>query len=264
MKTLALSILGLFMAITITAQTYETEVSGIKSVEIKGFAGEIEVVGTDDNQLVIDASGVESPPEKAEGLKPLLTSGVDNTGIGLNADKSGNVLRISVSTKAAADAEFKFLIPNHLSLNIDQTDPWASDDLLVHDFSGELEIETLNPDIVLNNITGPVTLHAINGDVDLTFDQVSQDSPTSVSAINGDINFVIPSSTRVSFTLGTIHGDIYTDLDIKVEKEEDEEGEENDLEYIGGRSDVKGTLNGGGVEINLNAINANIYIREKE
>jgi hypothetical protein len=229
-------------------------------MSIKGVYGEITIKGTTGNQLVIEVSNLDPPPEKAEGLKPLLSGGVDNSGIGLNVDKSGGVLKITSGSRESEDANYTFLVPGKVAVKVDLSDPWAYDDLLVEDFGGELEIEALNPDIELTNITGPVTLHAINGNLDLTFDNVNQESPTSISAINGDINFIIPGSTSASFSLSTIHGEIYTDLDINVEQDEDED---EDLHYVGGHRDVNGTLNGGGVEINLNAINGNIYIRKK-
>jgi len=260
-KILIVTILGILMTVAVNAQKFETDAGNLKSLSIKGLYGEIIIKGTTGNQIVVEVSDLDPPPEKAEGLKPLLSGGVDNTGIGLNVDQSGGVLRIGSGSKESEDAEYTFLVPDNVAVKIDLSDPWAYDDLLVEDFGGELEVSALNPDIKLNNINGPVTLHAINGDIDITFDKVNQESPTSISAINGDINFIIPASTAVSFGLNTMHGEVYTDLDIKIEKDEEEEDE--DFHYIGGHRDVNGTLNGGGVEVNLNAINGNIYIREK-
>jgi hypothetical protein len=55
-----------------------------------------------------------------------------------------------------------------------------------------------------------------------------------------------------------VTGEIYTDMDIKFEKSE----EQGNMRRVGGRN-LQGTINGGGVEIALKTISDDIYLRKK-
>ncbi len=79
--------------------------------------------------------------------------------------------------------------------------------------------------------------------------------------INGEIDLSIPTNSKVDLELNTLHGDIFTDLDIELEKAKKEY---NDLNFLGGSGDTKGKLNGGGVKLNVSSINGNIYLRKKQ
>ncbi len=259
------SIVKTFVAILILlsnysfAQEYTHSVKNAKKIFIKDFLGEIKIKGHSGNDLIIEADDLKEPSERAEGLKLLTASSPENTGIGLSLQETDSEIIITGVTRQAKDAEFTFLVPDGIALKLHFTNPFAYSDVHVSDFNSELEIETLNGDIILENITGPVILHSINGEINLSFSKLMQESPMSVSAINGDIDISMPESSKANFELSTIHGDIYTDLDIKVEKE----NENKNMKFIGGQSKIQGTLNNGGVEINVSGINGSIYLRKK-
>ena len=85
---------------------------------------------------------------------------------------------------------------------------------------------------------------------------MSQQAPISISSVNGELDITIPSNTKADLVLSTFSGDIFTDMDIEFDKKSKE-----GLSIIGGNK-IKGTLNGGGVDILLNTINDNIYLRK--
>jgi len=97
----------------------------------------------------------------------------------------------------------------------------------------ELEVETINGDIISKGLTGPMELNTINGDIDL---YVAQD-------LKADLN------------METINGTMYTNRDIAFESKR------GNLCKIGG--DVETKLNGGGPEINLSTINGSMFLRKK-
>ena len=148
-----------------------------------------------------------------------------------------------------------------MSVKIDYYSPFGYDDLKVIGFSQELEVKTLNAGIELTEVTGPLTIHTINGNIKTDFKSLNQESPTSLTSINGDIDITVPSSTNADLKLGTMHGEIYTDCDIEFEKKDDKS--ESGWVMIGGHSNTDGKLNGGGVELTLNTINGSIYLRKK-
>lgn len=243
---------------TTFAQEYKHNVKGAKKIEISELVGQIKIQGHNGAELVIKASELPETPERAKGLKPISTGGVDNTKIGLSLTETDQVISISGVTKQSSEADYIFMIPDGLAVEIDYSSPFADDKLEVEGFGGELEISTLNSDVALMSITGPVVLDMVNGNIDLVFSSVNQDSPMSIKTINGDIDISFPSNAKAGLEMSSLHGDIYTDLDIKVNREK-EEG----LKFIGGMSNINGTLNGGGVEMAISTINGNIYLRSK-
>lgn len=96
----------------------------------------------------------------------------------------------------------------------------------------ELTLSTINGDIELNGLTGPLDISTINGEIDLH----------------------ISSTHKANIQMSTINGTMYTNLDL------DFTDEKTNLCKIGG--DVNTKLNGGGVNIDLETINGVIFLRE--
>lgn len=259
LSKLFITIAILFTGI-INAQEYTIAVKGAKKAEITNLTGDIKIMGHSGSDIIVEASDLKAPPERAKGLKPISGGGVDNSGIGLNVAEVGGVIGISGTSKRAAEADYVFKIPNSLAVMVDYSSPFTSGDVHVENFGGEFEMEALNDGVKLNKVTGPVFLDLVNGDIEIVFENVNQESPMSIKTINGEVDVTLPATAKANLELYSLHGDIYTDLDIDVEKSE---GEETNMRFLGGSSKVNGTLNGGGVEMNISTINGNLYLRKK-
>lgn len=252
--------LGILFTGIANAQDYSIAVKNAKKVDITNLTGVIKIVGHNGSDISVTASGLEDPPERAKGLKPISGGGVDNSGIGLNVTEVGNVISISGASKRSADADYVFKIPNSLAVKVDYSSPFTSGDVQVEDFGGEFEMEALNDGVSLKNVTGPVYLDLINGDIDIVFESLNQESPMSLKTINGEVDVTFPASSKANLDLYSLHGDIYTDLDIDMEKSKDQG---SGMKFIGGSSKVEGTINGGGVDVKISTINGNLYLRKK-
>lgn len=254
-----LTALCIFCISTVSGQEYTHNVKGAKKLSISSLVGKIRIEGHSGSDLVIKASEFPETPERAKGLKPLSSGGVDNTKIGLNLSETDNIITITGVTRQSSEADYTFLVPSGMGVAVDYTSPFSSDDVEVANFSGELEIQTLNDGVQLTDITGPVVLDLVNGNINLVFSSVNQDSPMSIKTVNGDIDISFPAGSKASLALSSLHGDIYTDLDIKTNRDK----KENGMRYIGGMNNISGTLGGGGVKMNITTINGNIYLRSK-
>jgi len=262
MKKIGSFILTAILALGISAcyaQEFKYDVKQSSQVFIKNFSGGINVEETSGTQLIIEAGRFEKRPERADGLKSLYATGAeDNTNIGLEVKTNGNVIEIAAASKQAEDAHYTFKVPKGVNVKIDYRSPYANDDINVKNFSSELEVTMLNPDINLENVTGPVILNLTNGDINIDFGTVNQKSPISIHATNGIIDITLPAATPANISMNTINGEIFTNFDIDFEKKE-----KDGLSYIGGGQKIKGKINGGGVDIKLETINDNIYLRKK-
>jgi len=251
--TIALFI-GLLFIAEVKAQEYKVSVGPSKRIMVTNLFGEILMEGHGGSELIITVTGLKSAPERAEGLRSLYGSRNDNTGIGLSVIEENNEFKITGASKQAEDARYKFLVPNNVFISLDCSSPFADEDIVIRDYSGEVEAKILNGGIEFENLTGPAILYAINGDVTGIFSTVNQEYPISITSVNGDVDVSLPNDTKADLKLSSVNGEIFTDMDI--------EFNEKDMPRIGGRN-VIGKLNGGGVDIHLETINENIYLRQK-
>ncbi|MFP4025501.1 MAG: hypothetical protein ACLFVR_13335 [Thiohalospira sp.] len=256
------SIITIILVLTIStgfAQEFKYDLGQSNQIDIKNLVGEINIEEATGNQLIIEGSNFPKKPARADGLKSLYGSGAqDNTEIGLQILNQGGITEIQGASKQSEDAKYTFKVPKGVNVKIDYRSPYAKETIKVKNFSNELEISTLNKSIDLKNVTGPVVLNTINGDINIDFASINQEAPTSISSINGVIDITLPSNTPAKISLGTINGEIFTNFDINFEKKT-----KNGLSYIGGGQKINGTINGGGVDIKLSTINDNIYLRKK-
>ncbi len=95
-----------------------------------------------------------------------------------------------------------------------------------------LTIESINADIELKDVSGPVFAKTINGYVDMNW----------------------PQNKSSDVSLKTINGELYSDLDIAFLNKKDKNPQ---VGYL-----LKGTVKGGGTAIHLESINSNIYLRK--
>ncbi len=261
MKTLGkislVIIVSTLFTIGLSAQEFNFPLKNAKKLVIEKMQGDIIIQGHNSPELIVKTDGHHSyeKPKKAEGLRSLYNTKEDNTGIGLSISEVDGIIEIEPATRSSEDAEYTILIPKDLIVKIDYSGPFA-EDVVVKNLIGEVEIKTLNGDIDLFDITGPTAISSINGDINCTFSEVNQQAPISISSVNGELDISIPSNTKADLVLSSFSGDIFTDIDIEFDKKSKE-----GLSIIGGNK-IKGKLNGGGVDILLNTINDNIYLRK--
>lgn len=228
--------------------------SGKKTVEIYLENVDLVIDGNAGNEVLIESEGFKGIPDRAKGLRPLYNGATDNTGLGLEVTETNNT--ITIKKASSQDLHCQIKVPASAALKIQEVG-WTSNDILIRGISGEIEVKSNGSDIRLENVTGPVVANSTSGDIDVIFSQVNQQQPTSISNISGSIDISMPAATKATLDLSSITGEIYTDLDVKME------GEKEGMRSLGGGRKILGTLNGGGVEISLRAISDNIYLRKK-
>ncbi|PWJ45069.1 DUF4097 family beta strand repeat-containing protein [Sediminitomix flava] len=92
------------------------------------------------------------------------------------------------------------------------------------------------------------SLESINGDIELR----EVKSKANVKTINGFIDLEWDTKEGADFSLSTLHGDIYSDLDFP----------ELTKRHVGAK--LSHNYEGGGEEINLKVINGDIYLRKSK
>lgn len=241
--------------------TYKTKLGSGKGaqVAITMTSRDVQIVGHNGDEVIIESRDYVAPPKRAEGLKPLYNQVEDNTKLGLSVTKTNNTLSIKNASRTSAN--YVIRVPKNASVVYKET-TWQGGNLSIADLTGEIELKMNNSDVALNNVSGPVVANNTNGSIQIVFSSLNQNKPSAISTVNGEIDVTLPASNKANLKLKSMQGEIYTDfnMEVKREKEKDEEG----LELIGGGGNIDGKINGGGVEISVQSISSDIFIRKKK
>ena len=178
--------------------------------------------------------------------------------------EENGIISIQGATRQVRDYKYKILIPTGMAVSLDYGSPFAKEDVIVDSFTGSLEIKTLNANVKITKSSGPFTVNSISGSVEVVFDKINQNEPTSLASVSGLIDVTLPGSDKANIEISTINGNVFNNLDLKstakpVEKDRHAYGMDA-LRMQGGNSY---TLNGGGQKVYLKSISGNIYLRKK-
>ena len=257
MKTMKINLITLlifFSAGFLSAQEYKTTVQNSKDGKLilKDFSGKLPVEGYSGSEIIITTTSENlTPPEKAKGLKAIYPGGTDNTGIGLDVEKNGNLVTITCLLPFTRAEEFKIKVPDNLALEF-ASGCERSNEISVANTKNEIDIKSCH-DIELKNVTGPLVLSTISGDINISFSSISSDKPSSINSISGDIDITIPSKTATNLELHTINGGFYSDFDFT--------DTQKNLKMVGGNK-LNFPLNGGGFKFSIATVSGNIYLRK--
>lgn len=239
---------------TLWGQEYKLKVSGNKTLVVQEL-NHVLIEGYEGAEIVFSTeSEPEGDPERAEGLTAINAMGLkDNSGIGLSITESGENIDV-IPLSRRSDRRYVIRIPKNVKIKYEHSTPYGSQ-LTVKNISTEIEASTKHNAIFLENVTGPVTINTVHGNVDAIFTTVNQASPTSIISAHGLIDVALPSNTKANLSMDSNWGELFTDLTIEMEESED------GLKTYS--SNVKGTINGGGVSIKLSSAHGSIYLRKK-
>ena len=213
------------------------------NVKIEGYSGQ---------ELIITASNFQAPPERAQGLKPLYATAVDNTNLGLSVTQNGNEWVVEKASRK--DIDYTIKVPKQVRIKYEETN-YQSGDVTVMNHEGDLEISCKSGDIRAENISGSVVMNTISGDINLIFNGLKQEKPCSIKAISGNVDITVPASAKANLKLRSVSGEAYSNCDIEFSQKEN-------MNRVDG-GNIDGKIGGGGVEFSINAISGDIYLRKK-
>ncbi|MEQ8470292.1 MAG: DUF4097 family beta strand repeat-containing protein [Marinoscillum sp.] len=256
MKRINTMLMLTLIAVASYAQEYKYTPKGDVSnitVLIENLFADVVIEGVNSNEITITTSDYEGIPEKAQGLKPLSATGPENTGIGLSVIQEGNTIKISGASRKA-NGDYYIKLPKNIKLKADMNH-WQAGDFVATGLTNDVEVKSQNSDLVLKNITGPLVAYSLSADIEVVFTSLSQTTPTSISTTSGDLDITIPATTKGNFKLGTVSGEIYTDIDFKFNNSDE-------MKRLGGGMKADASLNGGGVDIALKSVSGDVFIRK--
>lgn len=216
---------------------------------------ELEVVGYDGNEVILETAADYRIPERAKGLRPVNGMGLqDNTGVGLAVEDESGDHKIVYQVSRNSDAKYRIKVPKGVMVKYVNSSIHG-DDFYAKNISSELDIKTHGGDINLHDVTGPLSANSVHGDIEVIFTSVDQKLPISVASVHGDVDVAVPDGTNADLRIKTSWGEVYSDLDIKVDRQ--------DGMRVYGAKNIEGKLNAGGVALAVSSTHGNVYLRKK-
>lgn len=251
-KYLLMFAFGLTALIAARGQEYKVKRStgkiivNLPAVTIEGYSG---------NEITFSSKPKEAEIDpKAEGLQTINTAGyLDNSGLGISVVEKGNTVEVNSVTE---NLDIKILVPKGLIVSFVCNKVTVGAKVTCRNMDNEIEIETYDNSILLENVTGPLTVRSLFGAVDVVF-RTPVKGPVFIASIHGVIDVAIPVDTKANLQLKSIHSPIMTSPDLKIEMGKREE------EPVGSHAtSIDGKLNGGGLDFWLTSKFGKIYLRK--
>ena len=155
-------------------------------------------------------------------------------------------------------------VPVHTSVKLNSVN---DGNIMVSGVDGDVEVDNVNGNVTVRDVSGSVVAHALNGNLKVSFIKMNTQKPMSFSSFNGDIDVTFPAEMKATLVIRDDQGEVYSDFDMAIQPSK-ANPEVEDGRGKGGKFRVKvdktvrGTINGGGQEIQLKNFNGNIFIRK--
>jgi hypothetical protein len=229
-------------------------------IRLQTLGGTITVQGYSGNEVIIKGTAERSResgvrvPDEARGMRRLTPAS------GLSADEDGNVVTIHPGLKPENIA---LQVPANSALSLKT----LTGNVLVQGVLGDLDLESMNGGITLDQVGGSIVAHALNGGISANVVRLNADKPCSFSTLNGRIELTLPASMQATLNMRSDQGDVYLDqgLDFKpvpASSSSTSQSESNGMLKIRMDNTIHGTINGGGVEINIRTFNGSILVHK--
>jgi hypothetical protein len=231
----------------VAKSTGKLSITEVNDVKIEGYDGKEIIFSSRDNKREND--------ERAKGLKAVSNMGLeDNTGLGLSVLDKGDVVEVR-QLKKMDGPDITIKVPKGVIISYEHSSPYGSD-FELKNLENEIYVSTVHNQVRLDNVTGPVHIKTVHGDIDATFG-ANIKNPVSLVSVHGHVDVAIPVATKASLKLGTSWGEIFVDPELKIEVDTS-----GSLRRYS--DNFTGKMNGGGgIDFDLSSTHNNVYLRKK-
>lgn len=217
--------------------------------------GRVTVEGHEGNEIIFSSKNGKSEKDgRAEGLRIVNSLGLDdNTGLGINVTDKGNVVQV-FQLKKTHSPDIKVLVPKGVIVSFKHESQHGGE-ARFRNLTNEIEVSALYNSVELENVTGPLTIETTYGHVVANFNSNIKD-PVSIVSIYGFIDVTIPQATKANLKLSTSYGDIFVAPEFDIQM-----ASKDGMKVYSDK--ISGTINGGGINMDLNCNYGKIYLRKK-
>jgi DUF4097 and DUF4098 domain-containing protein YvlB len=221
------------------AQTYPLAANG--TVHLENVNGDIDIIAWDKAEVSLEAE----KKGKTDADLAKVTLEIDAT-----------PSKLSIKTKHArskgwfgninASVRYKLMVPAGVRLEKIDT---VNSDITVSGVRGPVNLDTVNGRITATGLAANARLDSVNGSLNAEFASMDGVSEVKLDSVNGRATITLPKGAGASIDADSVNGSVSVDQQIKLGKVR--------------RHSLTGQIGGGGAEISLETVNGSISIKEK-
>lgn len=228
------------------------------TLEVSLFNGSISVTAYDGDEIVIvtnDERDDEPGRADRQGLRR-----IPNTAMGLTAEERNNTVSIALDwSRRRVDLEVS--VPRRTSVRARS----VNGDVVVRGVTGDHELTNVNSPIVATDIAGSAVVATTNGNVRISFSDITVGKVMSFSSFNGDVEVAFPESLAADLRINAGRGEVLTDFEVQLQSQPSVVESSGDAGRYRVRMEreVRAVIGGGGTEMRFKTFNGDIIIRKR-
>ena len=199
----------------------------------------LSVEGYDGKDIIFSAISKQENTNdpRAAGLSALSNVGFDNTGIGISISEKENVTIVSPIER---DLSLKVKLPKGVALSLKTTGFAVGDSTVIKlsNIQSEIDASTQYENVSLKNVTGPISLKTLYGNIEGKLTP-SFKGPISLVSVYGFIDVTVPETTKADMSINTMYETLYAAKDLKLVVDENQP---KDINSLLAAVDTKNTL----------------------
>lgn len=187
-------------------------ISNISNLKVEGYEGK---------EIIFSATSSKKEKKedpRAAGLSALSSAGFDNTGVGISVTEKENLIIVSPIEK---DVKLSVKLPLGVALSIKTSGFLHRDStvIVLNNLKSEIDASTQYENINLSNVTGPVSLKTLYGNIEGKL-MPSFKGPISLVSVYGFIDVTVPDQAKADITINSQYENLYAAKDLKLVMDE--------------------------------------------
>ena len=222
-------------------QTYPLAADGTVSVD--NVNGDITITGWDKAEVSLEAEKSAKDDEDLKRIELVIEAKPDRLEIKTKyAKKSG----WSLFGNNSGSVRYKLMVP--AGVRLDKIDS-VNSDITVTDVHGPVNLDTVNGRVRATGLMADARLDSVNGNLSAGFVSLDKVDKVKLDSVNGRAEVILPKGASARIDADSVNGGVSVDQAIKLGKT--------------GHHSLKGEIGSGGPLISLDTVNGSIAIREK-
>lgn len=180
----------------------------------------LSVEGYDGKDIILSATSKQENTDdpRAAGLSALSNVGFDNTGIGVSYTEKENMTVVSLIER---DLSLKVKLPKNVALSFKTTGFAVGDSTVINlsNIQSEIDASTQYEHVSLKNVTGPISLKTLYGNIEGKLTP-SFKGPISLVSVYGFVDVTVPENTKADMSINTVYETLYAAKDLKLVMDE--------------------------------------------
>lgn len=204
--------------------------------------GSIKVEGWEKDSILIKVKVEASARSKKKAAEILSEIEIDADSNKIHADGP-----TGFNTNQYWSVSYHIMAPVKSNLNLNSVNGGIS----INNINGEISAKTVNGGIALEKISGDVEVSAVNGGITAALDGDRwQGKGITANTTNGGIKFIVPEKYSADLRAGAVNGGIHIDFPVTIKG------------WI--TKNIETKLGEGGAPISLNTVNGGVTINIKQ